>query len=375
METSVKDEPMEETEQKVLVPNSTALAAVLGIRDEHRRLLQDAFHTRIVARDNTLHIRGRQEDVEKVASLLAHMVSVVEAGGSLTQADVRYLVRSAIGGESVDEAIEALTDCVVVTERGQRIAPRTHGQKRYVEAMRKYELVFAIGPAGTGKTYLAMAMAVAALKRREVSRLVLARPAVEAGERLGYLPGNIEEKVDPYLRPLYDALYDILGVQKCQRYLERRIIEVIPLAYMRGRTLNDAFIVLDEAQNTTSLQMKMFLTRMGYGSKAVVTGDITQIDLPEGMRSGLVVVQEILRDVSGVAFVYLTDRDVVRHPLVQRIVQAYEDWERTEKSGRSTRKGLTMQGVSTNAPAQTTGEHDSDTDVASSAASFEDAAR
>jgi len=310
------------------------LALVLGVKDEHRRLLESAFDVSIIARDNVIHIHGKQPDVEVVAELLRHMVAVVESGGSISQSDIRYLIRSVLSGERVEEAAHGLTDCIVITERGQRVVPKTKGQREYVEAVQKNDLVFAIGPAGTGKTYLAMAMAVAALQRRQVSRLVLARPAVEAGERLGYLPGNIEEKVDPYLRPLYDALYDILGMQKCQRYLERRIIEVIPLAYMRGRTFNDSFIVLDEAQNTTVLQMKMFLTRMGYGSKAVVTGDITQVDLPQGVRSGLVTIQEILRGIPGVAFVYLTERDVIRHPLVQSVVLAFEAWEQAERLQR-----------------------------------------
>lgn len=331
-ETSTKVN--EYAERWVAVRSDATLALVLGIKDEHRRLLESAFDVSIIARDNIIHIHGRLPDVERVAELLRHMVAVVESGGSITHSDVRYLIRSVLSGEQIEEAIEGLAECIVVTERGQKVVPKTKGQKEYVEAVHKNDLVFAIGPAGTGKTYLAMAMAVAALQRRQVSRLVLARPAVEAGEKLGYLPGNIEEKVDPYLRPLYDALYDILGMQRCQRYLERRIIEVIPLAYMRGRTFNDSFIVLDEAQNATVLQMKMFLTRMGYGSKAIVTGDITQIDLPQGVRSGLVVIQDILRGVPGVAFVYLTERDVVRHPLVQRIVLAFEAWEQAEGARR-----------------------------------------
>ncbi|MCS7253654.1 MAG: PhoH family protein [Armatimonadota bacterium] len=328
-ETSTKMN--EQDERWVAVGDSATLALVLGVKDEYRRLLESAFDASIIARDNVIHIRGRYPDVERLAELLRHMVAVIESGGSVTQSDIRYLIRSALSGESIAEAVQGLADCIVITERGQKIVPKTKGQREYVEAVQKNDLVFAIGPAGTGKTYLAMAMAIAALQRRQVSRLVLARPAVEAGEKLGYLPGNIEEKVDPYLRPLYDALYDILGMQKCQRHLERRIIEVIPLAYMRGRTFNDSFIVLDEAQNATVLQMKMFLTRMGYGSKAIVTGDITQIDLPHGVRSGLVAIQEILKGVPGVAFVYLTDKDVVRHPLVQRIVLAFEAWEHAER--------------------------------------------
>lgn len=326
----------EQIERRIAVGDSATLALVLGIKDEHRRLLEGAFNASIVARDNVIHIRGRHPDAERVAELLRHMVAIVESGGTITQSDLRYLIQTALSGEPIDS--HKVADYIVITPRGQKIAPKTKGQREYVEAVQKNDLVFAIGPAGTGKTYLAMAMAIAALQRHQVSRLILARPAVEAGEKLGYLPGNIEEKVDPYLRPLYDALYDILGMQKCQSYLERRIIEVIPLAYMRGRTFNDSFIVLDEAQNATVLQMKMFLTRMGYGSKAIVTGDITQIDLPQGIPSGLVTVQEILGDVSGVAFVYLTDKDIVRHPLVQRVVLAFEAWEQRQK-GATNRGG------------------------------------
>ncbi|MDW8367361.1 MAG: PhoH family protein, partial [Abditibacteriales bacterium] len=223
-----------------------------------------------------------------------------------------------------------LTDTILISERGKPIGPRTVGQKRYVEAIRRNDLVFGIGPAGTGKTYLAVAMAVAALKAKKVARIILTRPAVEAGERLGFLPGDLQEKVDPYLRPLYDALYEMLDMEKAQKYLERRIIEVAPLAYMRGRTLNDSFIIMDEAQNTTTSQMKMFLTRMGFGSKVVVTGDVTQIDLPSGKISGLNAVREILAGVPGIEFIYLTDHDVVRHKLVQRIIQAYELYERKQ---------------------------------------------
>ncbi|MBC7321006.1 PhoH family protein [bacterium] len=225
-------------------------------------------------------------------------------------------------------------DVILVTPRGKRVFPKTPGQKRYVDTMRNYDLVFAIGPAGTGKTYLAMAMALVALKNKTVARIILTRPAIEAGERLGFLPGDLQEKVDPYLRPLYDALYDMLEVEKIQKYMERGIIEVAPLAYMRGRTLNDAFVILDEAQNTTPEQMKMFLTRMGFGSKYVVTGDITQIDLPSDRESGLIQAQRILKDVEGLAFVYLTEQDVVRHDLVQRIIKAYNIYESNNRTNR-----------------------------------------
>jgi phosphate starvation-inducible PhoH-like protein len=222
-------------------------------------------------------------------------------------------------------------DTILVTHRGKAVKPKTVGQKRYIEAINKYDIVFSIGPAGTGKTYLAMAMAVKALRSREISRIVLTRPAVEAGEKLGFLPGDLQEKVDPYLRPLHDALYDFLGMDTYQKYAERGIIEIAPLAYMRGRTLDDAFILLDEAQNTTPEQMKMFLTRLGFGSKAVITGDITQVDLPRGCFSGLEEVRFVLKDVKGIDFVYFSHRDVVRHELVQRIIAAYETWEKEKE--------------------------------------------
>jgi len=228
----------------------------------------------------------------------------------------------------------------LVTNRGKQIKPRTLGQRAYVEAIQNYSIVFGIGPAGTGKTYLAVAMAIAAFKNRSVGRIVLTRPAVEAGERLGFLPGDIQEKVNPYLRPLYDALFDMLGMETVQRYLGKGLIEVAPLAYMRGRTLDDAFVILDEAQNTTPEQMKMFLTRLGVGSRAVVTGDITQVDLPRGTCSGLVEARAVLGDVEGIAIVYLTDKDVVRHELVQRVIKAYEEYEaRVSKNGLEREEG------------------------------------
>lgn len=323
----------EEQELSIVVPvaNAAHLNRVLGIRDENLRFLRQELGTRIVAREGGLVVHGQEPQVHWAVEVLTQMVTVAERGGSLSGADVRYLLSLAKKGQ-IAEAEDLFTEALIITERGKRIVPKTLGQARYVEMMRKHDLVFAIGVAGTGKTFLAVAMALAALKQRQVSRIILARPAVEAGEKLGFLPGDIYEKVDPYMRPLYDALYDLMEYDKVQRLIERRTIEIIPLAYIRGRTLNDAFIVLDEAQNATGLQVKMVLTRMGLGSKMVVTGDITQIDLPKGVKSGLVEVQEIFKGVEGVAFVYLTDQDVVRHPLVQRIVQAYEEWERNRRA-------------------------------------------
>lgn len=277
-------------------------------------------------------IRGRDEDVEKTVSIVEDLSRIAQKGHMVGKKDIVLLLEYP-EKESVN--ISSLRDDVIlVTPRGKRVFPKTPGQKRYVDTMRNYDLVFAIGPAGTGKTYLAMAMALVALKNKSVARIILTRPAIEAGERLGFLPGDLQEKVDPYLRPLYDALYDMLEAEKIQKYMERGIIEVAPLAYMRGRTLNDAFVILDEAQNTTPEQMKMFLTRMGFGSKYVVTGDITQIDLPSDRESGLIQAQRILKDVEGLAFVYLTEQDVVRHDLVQRIIKAYNIYESNNRTNR-----------------------------------------
>ncbi|MFA0752436.1 MAG: hypothetical protein IMHGJWDQ_000189 [Candidatus Fervidibacter sp.] len=327
-----------QSELSIVVPvaNAAHLHHILGVRDEHVRLLQRELGTRIIALEGSLLVHGPEPQVQWAAEVLRQMVQVVERGGSLTASDVRYLLQLARKGQ-MGEAEDLFAEAVFITDRGKRIVPKTLGQLRYVEAMKKHDLVFAIGVAGTGKTFLAVAMALAALKQRQVARIILARPAVEAGEKLGFLPGDIYEKVDPYMRPLYDALYDLLDYEKVQRLIERRVIEVIPLAYMRGRTFNDAFIVLDEAQNATSLQMKMVLTRLGFNAKMVVTGDITQIDLPKGVRSGLVEVQEVLKGVEGVAFVYLTEQDVVRHPLVQRIVTAYEAYEKRRRAPKEER--------------------------------------
>ncbi len=325
--------PTEQQDASITVPlaNAAHLHHILGVRDEHIRFLQRELGTRIIAQEGSLLVLGPKQQAQWAAEVLQQMVAVVERGGSLSPADVRYLLSLVRKGQLKD-AEDLLTEAVFITDRGKRIVPKTLGQSRYVEAMKRHDLVFAIGVAGTGKTFLAVAMALAALKQRQIARIILARPAVEAGEKLGFLPGDIYEKVDPYMRPLYDALYDLLDYEKVQRLIERRVIEVIPLAYMRGRTFNDAFIVLDEAQNATSLQMKMVLTRLGFNAKMVVTGDITQIDLPRGVRSGLIEVQEVLKGVEGVAFVYLTEQDVVRHPLVQRIVAAYDAYEKKHRS-------------------------------------------
>jgi len=307
------------------------MAALLGPNDEHLSLIQAASSAGIVATRQNLILTGEEEEVLRLNQLFGELLAVIRRGQTLTEPEVKYALRLLKGGQ-VSQVREVLGEVILVSDRGKQIKPRTPGQRLYVQAIREHDLTFAVGPAGTGKTYLAMALAVRALKNQEVTRIILVRPAVEAGERLGFLPGDLQAKVDPYLRPLYDALYDLVSIEKAQRYLERNIVEVAPLAYMRGRTLNDSFIILDEAQNTTPEQMKMFLTRMGFGAKAVVTGDITQIDLPQGRTSGLKSALHILRDTPGIAFVHLRHEDVVRHELVQRIVQAYERYEQAQAS-------------------------------------------
>ncbi|MFQ5809865.1 MAG: PhoH family protein [Armatimonadota bacterium] len=317
-----------ESESDIRVPcDEQALPMVLGEADANVRLLEDMFSATVAVRDAALAVRGR--DAEKVAQLLRALAAAAREGQAVTEADVKRAARAVRRDAARDLAV-LFSQSVITTTAGKRIRPRTSGQAQYVAAMAEHNLVFCIGPAGTGKTYLAMAMAVAQLRAKRVGRIVLTKPVVEAGESLGYLPGDLVEKVDPYMRPLYDALDEMVGPDRTQRHMERRVVEVLPLAYMRGRTLNDAFSVLDEAQNTTPQQMKMFLTRMGFGAQMVVTGDVTQIDLPESQPSGLVLAGQVLRDVKGVAFVELSKDDVVRHPLVHDIIEAYESNEGRE---------------------------------------------
>ncbi|MDN5313214.1 MAG: phosphate starvation-inducible protein PhoH, partial [Thermoanaerobacteraceae bacterium] len=313
-------------EARVTVDDINSLAFLFGNRDENIRFIEEAFKVRVLTRDGNITILGDADNVESVQKLFNQLMEVIRGGNQLTSADVKYFAGLVKDGEG-EKITDLYDDVICYTHRGKPIKPKTIGQKLYVQAIKRNDVVFGIGPAGTGKTYLAMAMAVTAFKEKEVNRIILTRPAVEAGEKLGFLPGDLQDKVDPYLRPLYDALYDILGVESFRRLMERGLIEVAPLAYMRGRTLDDSFIILDEAQNTTSEQMKMFLTRLGFGSKAVVTGDITQIDLPKGVFSGLEEVKQVLQDVKGVEFIYLDDKDVVRHEVVQRIIKAYEKFE------------------------------------------------
>jgi len=299
---------------------------LFGIQDANLRYLEEQLGVRIQTHDTTVAVVGEPAPTHLTVRLLEGAYGLLEAGIRLDLADLGFLVRLLENGEDLSPQT-LLAERIAVPSQKRFVSPKSLGQRRYIQAIRQHDLVIGIGPAGTGKTYLAMAMAVAELERKECSRIILARPAVEAGEKLGFLPGDLLEKVNPYLRPLYDALYDMLDFDKAQRLMERGAIEVAPLAFMRGRTLNDSFIILDEAQNATVEQMKMFLTRLGFYSKAVITGDVTQVDLPSGKESGLIQIQHILQGIEGIAFVYFSERDVVRHPLVQEIVKAYNRYE------------------------------------------------
>ena len=299
------------------------MVGICGRNDEFLRLIRGAFDCTIVARGNQITMSGCAEEVAQLEQLLQELLFLYRQGLPLTTHDVRYSMYMVKAG-NLESLHRMYADTIIVNNRGRQVKAKTLGQWQYVETIRHNYITLGIGPAGTGKTYLAVALAVAALKKKEVERIILTRPAVEAGEKLGFLPGDLQQKVDPYLRPLYDGLFDMLGAETYERLVEKQIIEVAPLAYMRGRTLDDSFIILDEAQNTTPEQMKMFLTRMGVGSKVVVTGDVTQIDLPYRTRSGLVDALHILKNVDGIAQCYFTEKDVVRHRLVQEIIKAYE---------------------------------------------------
>jgi phosphate starvation-inducible protein PhoH and related proteins len=319
------------TQVKILVPGHQPMVALLGQQDAFLKLIEAAFSSDILVRGNEITITGQEHEAEQLARLFEELLTLLEKGHQLSDSSVGQTIELIKGvgdelpgiGDATMRPSEVLGD-TLLTARGTSVAPKTVGQKRFVDAMRGSTVTFAIGPAGTGKTYLAVATAVRALQDRQVSRLILTRPAVEAGERLGFLPGTLYEKIDPYMRPLYDALFEMTGADSLSRLMERGTVEVAPLAYMRGRTLNDAFIILDEAQNTTPEQMKMFLTRIGFGSKAVVNGDATQVDLAGGQTSGLLVIEEILSGIQGISFCRLGGRDVVRHRIVQDIVEAYD---------------------------------------------------
>ncbi len=307
---------------------------VFGHYDENIKVMEEALNVRLVFRGQEVKISGSQQQVDLAGDILNRLMAQASRGEVITRQSVNYLVQMAKENE-LEKLQDYSGEYICLTDKGRPIKAKTQGQKIYVDAIRKNAIVFGIGPAGTGKTFLAVAMAVTAFRNKEVNRIILTRPAVEAGEKLGFLPGDLQNKVDPYLRPLYDALYQMMGAETYQKYLERGMIEIAPLAYMRGRTLDDAFIILDEAQNTTPEQMKMFLTRIGFGSKAVITGDITQIDLPGDKKSGLKEVPKILGEIEGIEFIYLSDKDVVRHELVQKIIKAYDRYDsQGEKSRR-----------------------------------------
>ena len=323
---------MDTTAVRLTIPEGVEPARVTGAGDAVLRAVEGATTASVVVRGDAISLSGTPDEVELLTRLFTHLIKLVSAGEQPGAADALRALE-ALRAESAD--ISGLTDDILLTYRGHAIRPKTLGQKRYIDAIRSNTVTFCLGPAGTGKTYLAMAIAVAALKRHEVGRIVLTRPVVEAGENLGFLPGTLQEKVDPYVRPLFDALFDMMDMERGYALVEQGIIEIAPLAYMRGRTLNDAVVVLDEAQNTTPEQMKMFLTRLGFGSQAVITGDITQVDLPDGKQSGLKEALRVLDGVEGIAQCYLTEKDVVRHELVQRIVKAYADYESKKGKGRA----------------------------------------
>lgn len=318
-------------EQTINIDIMEHAVSLFGSFDENIRNIEKEYSVAVVSRGSDLKITGEAEGVAKAVRAINGLLSLINKGEALTEQNVRYVMT--LVGEGNESQIASMgNDCVCITSRGKPVKPKTLGQKNYIEAIKDNTIVFGIGPAGTGKTYLAVAMAVNAFRAKEVNRIILTRPAVEAGEKLGFLPGDLQQKVDPYLRPLYDALFDMLGAENFQKYQERGSIEVAPLAYMRGRTLDDSFVILDEAQNTTPEQMKMFLTRLGFNSKMVITGDITQIDLPDGKRSGLVEVIKILKNVEDIQNVTFNDKDVVRHRLVQDIVKAYAKYEERKKN-------------------------------------------
>lgn len=310
-----------------------AYMSLFGLNDQNVALVEQECGVTVSLRGSELFLTGEAEDAGLAESVILKLLEMIRRGDLVDRTRIRYAIALAREGD-VDRIDEILRSVVAITHRGKQIRCKTLGQQEYVQAIRDHDLTFAVGPAGTGKTYLAMALAVVALKNKEIERIVLTRPAVEAGEKLGFLPGDLTQKVDPYLRPLYDALYDFMGVDSYQKLLERGVVEVAPLAYMRGRTLSDSFIILDEAQNTTSEQMKMFLTRLGFHSKVVVTGDITQTDLPYGKKSGLAEAIEILKDIPEIGMVHLTHKDVVRHELVQTIVKAYDAYYHWEAEGQ-----------------------------------------
>ncbi len=319
-------------EQQKIQISANIISTLFGSFDENIKKIEAEYNVHIVNRGEDIDIIGDSKDIEKAISVIKSLIRLIESGESIDTQSINYIITE-VNENKAEEVNKLKDDVICMTVNGRALKPKTLGQKFYVDSIRKNTVVFGVGPAGTGKTYLAMAMAITAFKNGDVNRIILTRPAIEAGENLGFLPGDLQDKVDPYLRPLYDALYEIMGAESFLKNMEKGAIEVAPLAYMRGRTLDNSFIVLDEAQNTTPEQMKMFLTRLGYGSKAVVTGDVTQIDLPRGKKSGLIEAVNILNNIEGIKICTLTNKDVVRHPLVQRIIAAYEAFEKTKEKG------------------------------------------
>ena len=333
--STANDESKVQTiEKTVQIEQTELLMAIFGAFDENIKLIERELGVSVVSRGSELKISGEDAEADVAARTIGALAAMAGRGEAIGTQTVQYVIGLARDGREA-EVHTMSRDVLCITAKGKPVKAKTLGQKRYMEAIRKNTIVMGVGPAGTGKTYLAVAAAVAAFRDKRVSRIILTRPAVEAGEKLGFLPGDLQSKVDPYLRPLYDGLFDMLGAENFTKYQERGSIEVAPLAYMRGRTLDDSFIILDEAQNTTPEQMKMFLTRLGFGSQAVITGDITQIDLPDGKQSGLKEALRVLDGVEGIAQCYLTEKDVVRHELVQRIVKAYADYENKKGKGRT----------------------------------------
>lgn len=324
-------------ERNISLQNGEQILAVFGDFDKNLKKIQTAFDVSIVNRGGDIKISGGETGTVLAQKAIESLAKIYNTEGEITDQAVNYTIDSVRDG--IDHEALYGSDCVCITAKGKPIKSKTMGQKKYVEAIKNNTITFGIGPAGTGKTYLAVALAVKAFKNKEVSRIILTRPAVEAGEKLGFLPGDLQNKVDPYLRPLYDALYEMFGFETYQKHVERGSIEVAPLAYMRGRTIDDSFIILDEAQNTTPEQMKMFLTRVGFNSRVIVTGDVTQIDLPDGKKSGLKEVEKILKDIDDISFCYLSDKDVVRHQLVQKIIKAYDKFEQKKLARQNEKRG------------------------------------
>ena len=320
-------------EKSIVVNGMDCIHAIFGSYDENVNIIQKEYNVTVYSRDGDIRINGAEPNADAACAVIRTLEKMYNNGEAITEQNVRYAI-SAVNDGTQQQLEELSSDCICVTFTGKPVKPKTIGQKKYVDSIRHNTIVFGIGPAGTGKTYLAVAQAVRAFKQHEIQRIILTRPAVEAGEKLGFLPGDLQNKVDPYLRPLYDALFDMMGAEAFQRNQERGYIEVAPLAYMRGRTLDDSFIILDEAQNTTPEQMKMFLTRLGFNSKMVITGDVTQIDLADNKRSGLVEASKVLKNIEGIAQVKFSDKDVVRHKLVQDIVKAYEKYAEQNRKGR-----------------------------------------